>query len=719
MRWGAYLLLVVAWSLPAVTARAQPEPSTGSLLGGPREGAARGLRDRLTGPRLARELASASVSARMRAAAGLGRWGAPGPAVDALIDSLAREPTAPVRTAIARALVRRGDPRAVGALVTALRGAGGADEEALLEALGAFATGEALEALVAATSEPRLRRPATEALVRVGPRAVPYLVDRLRDAEAPLPLLEALGAVGSPVATAALLDQLASPEPLVRVAALRALERIGDPRAARAVLAALSDDSVVVQRAAISALGAVGSANDAARLEPLLTGTVISDLGVWEAMLALDPERASVGLLGALGGVTERALAPREASTERALAPGEASESLPPGLVRLVLGHPCPALLPVFERFVALPGFATGPYASELLEALGTIPDERAVRLLARTSAEHPELAARTAASLGLALFRFGPRFGDDTRDAALASILQVPSEPERLILRALARDPSAPRALGAALAGDDVTLRWAAAFALATTDGPCPAEALVATAREADDPELFRRLAEAALRCRVEAEPAVYRRFLHDPEAAPEARVWAALSLRDAGPGPRAELGRSLRVALRREDARGRAGAARALAELGDRGAYRALLGALEDREPAVRRAAARALEVLAVPEAAATLEAIARTEADPFLRAALLDAARASAGGDAPARFARPGVEVYRAPALGLSEATAARIDLALADGTYRRFVAPWGGALAGQGQFEPLERFFVAGLPYGPVQARIQVQAGEVGP
>src|SRR5690606_17735792 len=113
----------------------------------------------------------------------------------------------PVRAAIARSLARRGDPRAVGALVAALGRADTEGSEAVADALAAFATGDAIEALVAAIDDAHLRRPATEALIRVGSRVVPYLVDRLRDAEAPLPLIDVLGQIRSTVATAALLEE--------------------------------------------------------------------------------------------------------------------------------------------------------------------------------------------------------------------------------------------------------------------------------------------------------------------------------------------------------------------------------------------------------------------------------------------------------------------------------------------------------------------------------
>src|SRR5690606_34370858 len=112
---------------------------------------------------------------------------------------------------------------------------------------------------------------------------------------------------------------------------------------------------------------------------------------------------------------------------------------------------------------------------------------------------------------------------------------------------------------------------------------------------------------------------------------------------------------------------------------------------------------------------------EAVARTVGDPFLHAAMMDAARASRGrggagrgraSEAPAsrddgrprgisRFARRGVEVYRSAPLDVPGDARIDIDLVLPDGTHRRFAAP------------PTGRLLVVGLPYGRVQARVEVR------
>jgi hypothetical protein len=380
--------------------------------------------------------------------------------------------------------------------------------------------------------------------------------------------------------------------------------------------------------------------------------------------------------------------------------------------------HPSPSLLPVFERWAGIPDFAASDRGGALIDVLGATPDERAARLLVRLATELPAAAPRCAVSLSLSLFRFGSGFDDETRAAALEVVRRAESPVDRMVLRSIAGDPSVTADIEVALRGNDAELRWAAAFALATTDTPCPRQALIDAAEVATDVELFRRLAEASIRCGVPMQAAALRPFLHDPAASPEAMAWAAVSL-EAGAGSgghpsaaarraREGLGRLLRSSLRHGDARVRAGAARALAELGDREAYRALLRTLEDRDANVRRAAARALEVLAVPDAADEIEAVARTVGDPFLHAAVMDAARAAwSAGDGgrarePLRFVRRGVEVYRAAPLDVPGDARVDVDLVLPDGTYRRFAARPGG------------RLLVVGLPYGPVQARVEVRA-----
>lgn len=621
------------------------------------------LRAQLTGPRLARALSDPSVARRVSAAEALGRSGAERAAVDALMEALPAEPAMQVRAAIARALAARGDSRAVPALIEALSETRGPDAEAIVGALSSFMTAEVVAALLDAFEDPDLQRLAADGIVRVGAKAIPSIVARLSEAPSPAPLFHVLGRIGSPLATATLVDGLSSDDPRARASALVALERIADPRAARATLAALDDPELSVRLAAVAAVSATGSREDAARLERLLTGEPEADAPIWRAILRLDARRAA-SALAALGSS--------------------------PSIQALAFERPRPELLDVYARWSNEPAILASA-APSLLAAISSVGNDRAVELLAKIAGHHPDLRASVAVELALVLERHRGALGSAARVAASEAIRAVDDPAARLVLLAIAGDPRVGRELYEGLAGDEPRLRAAAAFALATADVPCDARAVRAAART-DDAELFRRMAEAALRCGVRARSGLYGPFLYGEESGAEAMAWAALSLRRGAAESRRALGRLLREALRSPVPRLRAGGARALAILKDRGARAAIVRLLDDRDPGVRRAAARALEVLGAGPLAPALEAAARVEANPLLRAALEDAARAS--GDSVEGFDRDDHGVYRPP---LALPPGARLDLVDAAGRYRRF------------EFLPAP-LVVSRLPEGPVHATL---------
>ncbi len=641
---------------------ASPDPGPRPSAGGLASSRERSLRGRLTGPALARALSDPSVSRRVEAAESLGRVGAAGPAVDALVESLPAEPARPVRIAIARALARRADPRSIPALVAAFADARGADDDVLAAALSVFATGESIDALLGALSDPTRSRAAADALVRVGARAIPLLVAHLREVPDDLQAIDVLGRIGSALATPALLDALATGGTMVRAAALTALERIGDPRAAPAAIAVLDDPDPFVRRAAVAAVGALGTPEDGRALDRFLTGSPDTDAPTWRALLRLDAARAADALAS---------IAPH------------------PAIVAVAVERPRPELLPAYERWIgATPPDGVPPGA--LLAAVAELGSADAFGILARVAGERPASGPTSVRELALALDRGGAAIDGAARARAREVIRSTPHAAERLLLLAIAGAGDAGSAVDAALRGDDVAVRAAAAIALATTEVPCEPETVLRLARETDDPELFRRLAEAGVRCGVAARPEVHRRFAYGEEAGPEAMAWAAASSRDAPREVREALGRELREALRSPSARIRAGGARALALLGDEGARAARAPLVRDRDPGVRRAAARALEVLGPGEQRAELEAAARVETETVVRAGLEDAARASTG-RAPLPVDRRGGAWYAsAPA---SSGTV-RVDVVDALGRFRRFeIGP-----------SPL---LIVGLPDGPVR------------
>ncbi|MCX8067326.1 MAG: HEAT repeat domain-containing protein, partial [Anaerolineae bacterium] len=119
----------------------------------------------------------------------------------------------------------------------------------------------AVPGLLEALRDADVRRAAAEALGRIGdPRAVPGLLKALRDADAEVrwAAAEALGRVGAP-AVPGLLEVLRDADAGVRRAAAEALGRIGDPQAIPGLLEALRDADPRVRRAAAEALGRIGA----------------------------------------------------------------------------------------------------------------------------------------------------------------------------------------------------------------------------------------------------------------------------------------------------------------------------------------------------------------------------------------------------------------------------------------------------------------------------
>jgi HEAT repeat protein len=154
------------------------------------------------------------------------------------------------------------------------------------------------------------------------------------------------------------------------------------------------------------------------------------------------------------------------------------------------------------------------------------------------------------------------------------------------------------------------------------------------------------------------------------------------------------------LRSALRDQDPRTRAAAARALAIARDRSAWRALVTRLDDGAPEVRLAAALALESLGVPEARDALLAGARVEEDPAVASALLDAAEPTERSRGP--VPRRGNEIFRARVVAEEAEAIARvmIDIVLPDGDWLRIATLETGEIV------------LADLPAGSADLRVRV-------
>lgn len=268
-----------------------------------------------------------NAAVRLAAIQALGQQGDPR-AIDALVQALRTDTDARVRQAAAEALGEIQSPRAVPGLMAAL----GSEKVAAVRAKVAWALGEiddprAVESLGAAVRDPevQVRREVVWALGELEtPSAVPMLIPALRDSdtETRQRAAEALGHLESPDAIDALSAATKDAEAEVRKNAVAALGEIGDKRALAALSAAVRDSEVEVRREAISA---IGNLEDLGSAPPALLAAVrdedrevrraaaealgqIEDEAAVPALISLtrdsnvDVKRAAVEALAEIGG---------------------------------------------------------------------------------------------------------------------------------------------------------------------------------------------------------------------------------------------------------------------------------------------------------------------------------------------------------------------------------------------------------------------------------
>ena len=209
---------------------------------------------------LTRAVSDDDPNVRLSAAETLGRLQDPR-AVEALIQALRQDPDPKVRAMAAWALGEIEDPAAVSALSIALREDD--DQEVRVqaaEALGNIQDVSAIGALGDAVGDPRVevRRAVVEALGNMDDaRVVPLIVPSLRDddVEVRRSAAQALGNAESAAAVEPLIAATRDDDLEVRVHVIEALGNQGDARAQPALLDALRDERADVRRAAIDALG--------------------------------------------------------------------------------------------------------------------------------------------------------------------------------------------------------------------------------------------------------------------------------------------------------------------------------------------------------------------------------------------------------------------------------------------------------------------------------
>ena len=199
-------------------------------------------------------------SVRLSAAETLGKFRDPR-AVQALIQALRQDPDPKVRAMAAWALGEIEDPAAVSALSAALRDDDNQEVRVqAAEALGNIEDVSAIDALGDAVGDlaVEVRRAAVEALGNMDDaRVVPLILPSLRDddVEVRRSAADALGNTESTTVVEPLIAATRDPDVAVRISAIQALGNQGDARAEAVLLDALADERVEVRREAIDAIG--------------------------------------------------------------------------------------------------------------------------------------------------------------------------------------------------------------------------------------------------------------------------------------------------------------------------------------------------------------------------------------------------------------------------------------------------------------------------------
>ncbi len=545
-----------------------------------------------------------------------------------LLAALEREQAPRVRQALLVALGRRARPESVPALVAVHRRGDQVERGLALRALAGVDGDVALRELVLHLAAPDSMEEAVPALVRRGARVVPAVLCALRELPTGGAAAAALGALGDVRATAPLVALLRSEREVDRVAALEALSALGDTRAADAIAARLDDDAPRVALAALHALERLGDASHgAALLARTQTGGLAQRRAALRALVAADPPAGAAALATIFAGATPELLGAARALLVDAREPALAT------LIEQRLGRD------------AQPDVLAGALAA-LDGGAGITP------LLRVASTASAPLRAAAVGALAVALRSWRSELSAgalaDAHDVLAAACATLPPS-EALVLRAIAGDARVIPALRGALTRPTAAApeRAAAALAAEALGAEELAPAVLQALLREQDPEAFRRLADAARRLHVAASIAPLLARLHDPETAPEALLLAATSLGRASAEERRAFAVAARASLRAPDERLRSAAPRALALAGDRRAARALLAAVRsasavyggaEAAPSLAVAAARALAALPAPAALVdALAAESRAAPDPRVRAALLDAVAAAEAGRA----------------------------------------------------------------------------------
>ncbi len=470
---------------------------------------------------------------------------------------------------------------------------------------GAVEPPEVLPGLLAAlegAATPGGRDAAAAALLRLGPAALPGLVERLGEgsAEHRLAALAVLGPLGDRRAIPALAASLADGDANVRAAAAEALGRIGGPEAGPALLAALGSDDASLRAAALEGLCALRLAPPVWRLTRVMAERALRPAAY--RCLGASDEPGALEVLG--GGLSERSRAARLAVLS-AIGQQLARRGLPAlaGLAAAAraaagqdpsVAETCLEALASEEPFVAPGAVAVLGWVGDARHApaLARAADDERLRSLVEGALDALPRGAELVESLSSVLPAlsplarvsvFGALAGAGSASALQALVYGAGDADPRVQAEAVAvlgrlGDPRAVPALGGLLSDEAPAAGGAAASALT---------------RVAQRSEAGRRavLLEARARCAASPSAALYR------------------LLGAVGEGEDLRL---VRHGVRTGEVAQRMAAAAAVAALGQRGLLRGehlpeLIEALADPAWAVRAAAARAFVELAAANAGA----------------------------------------------------------------------------------------------------------------
>ncbi len=526
---------------------------------------------------------------------------------------------------IARALPEAISPtKASTRIIAALPGVAPSELVAITRVLAWLGDGASIEQLIELVMhDPPVGPAATDALRRVGPRAMPHLLARIRvgDSAWRLRLLPIVGYTREHIEV--LIECLHDPDPEVRVRACEAVSRAGDPVAVTPLFGLLGDSDARVSQAAAAAIQSLGSletkhlALQQARSADTRTRRaalrIIAYFGYPEGLLVLvdalsedDEKIREAAILGLPLIDDPRGIA---ALLDTAKHPSARTR----GAVMRALGntHPSPSVVAALRAGLSDEEPWVRYYACQSLGKLrvGEAEAEIAERM------DDPSGQVRIAAVEALARLP-GERAARALERAARSSDADL--KRAALVGLGVARRVSASPILREAAGSDDPATRLVAIGALAELGGPDVVPTLAHAATDPDESVRSAAIGHLATRVDPEAtavlierlfDPSTRERAIEALAVAADERVEGVLSALETADGEKAPVLVSALTRMRRpsshaaiatalgfENVHARRAAVEALAAIGTKEARAAVERAASDPDPVVRRLATAA---------------------------------------------------------------------------------------------------------------------------